>query len=588
MIKLFKFFLTAFLAVLIALSLGCLISSSFAANCNTADCNSPEDCQRKIQECQEIISAYTPAQTKNKEQLAALEKQLNNLEKLVNAAEIQIKKVEKEIFAREVDLEYQREIFSARVRNYYIRSQQFSPFLLFLASENANQLTRELSYRTVMANEDRKVILKISGDLNRLQTDKDELETNKNWLAKSKETVGKQTTFLRGEVEKVEGYLGEISGKIAALTTKQQALLTEKAGTFQTTVGEVPLADDPNARPDFDPGFRPAFAAFSFGAPHRKGMSQYGAFGRAKAGQSAEQILKAYYGDVRIEQRDLPATISTTVGVLDFENNYLKGIAEMPSSWADEGGFEALKAQVIAARSYALRAGKPICVTEACQVYKSSKAASPPDAWRRAVEETRGMVVVSNSTNDVVSTWYASTAGGYTYSYTSVGHTTPGSWDTSCGNQSCWTGEAWEKKSGSPWFYKGWYKTRDGKTCGRSHPWLSGGEMADILNAVAVYRSGGDPASHILPVDYNSCFGKSGDPWSIDQMRQEASGKGGGFNSVDGVSVTYAADGKTANLTFATNQGNYEVSGEEFYTVFNLRASGKISLKSKLFNIEKK
>jgi Sporulation protein and related proteins len=147
----------------------------------------------------------------------------------------------------------------------------------------------------------------------------------------------------------VESYLGEISGKIASLTAKQQALLAEKTGTFQTTVGEVPLADDPAARPDFDPGFRPAWAGFSFGAPHRKGLSQYGAFGRAKAGQNYEAILKAYFGDVRVEKRDLPATISVQgFGELSFEDNYLKGIAEMPAQWGDEGGFEALKAQVIA------------------------------------------------------------------------------------------------------------------------------------------------------------------------------------------------------------------------------------------------
>jgi Sporulation protein and related proteins len=233
------------------------------------------------------------------------------------------------------------------------------------------------------------------------------------------------------------------------------------------------------------------------------------------------------------------------------------------------------------------KAGKPICTTEACQVYKSSKAANPPDAWRRAVEETRGIVVVSNQTNDVVSTWYASTAGGYVYSYTSVGHTTPGIWDTSCGNQGCWTNEAWEKKAGSPWFYKGWYKTRWGSTCGRSHPWLTQEEMADILNAVVVYRSG-QGADHILPIDYVSCFGKSGEPWSVEQMRQEAGSRGGAITSVTGVEVTYGTDGKTNQLVFQTNRGSFTIAGEEFYTVFNLRAPARISLKSKLFNIEKK
>jgi hypothetical protein len=52
--------------------------------------------------------------------------------------------------------------------------------------------------------------------------------------------------------------------------------------------------------------------------------------------------------------------------------------------------------------------------------------------------------------------------------------------------------------------------------------------------------------------------------------------------------VTYGTDGKTNQLVFQTNRGSLIVAGEEFYTVFNLRAPARISLKSKLFNIEKK
>ena len=318
-------------------------------------------------------------------------------------------------------------------------------------------------------------------------------------------------------------------------------------------------------------------------------MSQYGAFGRAKAGQNYETILKAYYGDVRIEKRDLPATISTTVGTLPFEENYLLGIAEMPSKWADEGGYEALKAQAIAARSYAIKAGKPICVTEACQVYRSSKAANPPDAWRRAVEETKGMVVVSNATGDIVSTWYASTAGGYVYSYTSVGHTTPGIWDTSCGSKDCWTNEAWEKKAGSPWFYKGWYQSRSGKSCGRSHPWLTQDELSDILNAVLVYVHDKNSIQHLSQLDAQSCWGETiPDTWSREKLRSEAAKYGGPISSINNITVSYSTGGYTERISFSTDKGEFSFSGDEFKFIFNLRAPGVIHLKSRLFNIEKK
>lgn len=580
------------LFVLILISFTLLLFYSFtlasAANCDTFDCFSPEECQRKIQECQAIISAYTPAQTKNKEQLAALDRQLSNLEKLIKSAETQIKKVEKEIFDREVALEYQKEVFNARVRSFYIRSRQLSPFLLFLASDNAAHLTRELSYRTVMANMDKTIIIKISGDLVKLQEDKDKLEENRSWLAENKENINKQAVFLRGEVEKVESYLGEISGKIASLTAKQQALLAARAGTFTTSVGDVPLADDPNARPDYDPGFRPAFAAFSFGAyTHRKGMSQYGALGRANSNQNAEQILAAYYPGSHIE-KNYP-TMETIVvdgyGSRNFEDEYMKRIYEIPNSWSKE----VLKAQAIAARTYAVRrtnnGASSICATQSCQVYKD---ANKGGAWEEAVNETKHWVAVDGS-GQPVSGYYSSTTGGYLLT---------SGWDTTCGDSSCWTDGAYEKIAGSPWFYKGWYTEsylNNSAKCNRSHPWLTQEEFADILNAWVVRQHGSEEdVKRILPITINSCpisgFSSGGiEPYSISELREKANGLDGAYTSVSAVSqVNYSNDGFTSSLKFQTNRGEVPISGSEFKEAFNLRAPGYISIRSKLFNIEKK
>jgi len=544
--------------------------------------------QQAQEDCQKDIDARMPAQNKNKEDLAKLEKNLATTKKLIQAIELQVNNLEKEILQQEIELEYQKEIFAARVRDYYKKSRGYSLFALFLASSSANDLFRELSYRQSAAENDKKIIIDISQDLKKLNDNKTKLEANNLKLNNAKAKLDQDTKNLASDVKKVEDFFSQVESTIAALSAKQQALLAEKTGTFQTTVGEVPLADDPASRPDYNPGFSPAFAAFSFGAPHRKGMSQYGAFGRAKAGQSAEEILKAYYGGGIEIKKDYSTSININVqgyGSVDIET-YTKRIYEMPGSWGDEGGMEALKAQAVAARSYALaytnNGAGSICATESCQVYKPTNKGGK---WEEAVNATTGWVLVVNG--QPFSAWYASTAGGYTYSYSAQGYSTPGLWDTSCGNQGCWTSEAWEKKADSPWFYKGWYKSRSGSSCGRSHPWLTQEEMADILNAIVVYRSG-QGAEHILPVDYNSCFGSSGDSWSQEQMRNEANSRGGAFSSISGVSTTYSSGGQTAKVNFSTNRGSFEVSGDEFYTVFNLRAPGRIALKSKLFNIEKK
>jgi peptidoglycan hydrolase-like amidase len=306
-------------------------------------------------------------------------------------------------------------------------------------------------------------------------------------------------------------------------------------------------------------------------------MSQYGAWGRAKSGQSAEDILRAYYGGVEIK-KDYPTNINITVrgyGTVDLET-YVKRIYEMPSSWTDNDS-AALKAQAVAARSYALaytnNGRGSICATENCQVYKPINKGG---AWEAAVDATRGWVLMAGG--QPFSAWYAAASGGYN---------TPGGWDTKCGSQNCWTNDAYEKIAGSPWFYKGGYKNRAGSSCGRSHPWLNQEEVADILNAVIVYRSGSG-ADRILPVDYNSCTGKGGNPYSREELRREADNRGGAIASISSVSVLQGTNGQTSKLAFSTNQSTFEVGGEEFYTVFNLRAPGRISLKSKLFNLEKK
>lgn len=88
---------------------------------------------------------------------------------------------------------------------------------------------------------------------------------------------------------------------------------------------------------------------------------------------------------------------------------YLKGVvpSEMPSSWP----MEALKAQAIVARSYAIvyyLARGYICTTTACQVYSSTRYPTTS----AAVDATSGQVITYNG--NIVSTHYFSRCNGVT------------------------------------------------------------------------------------------------------------------------------------------------------------------------------
>lgn len=539
---------------------------TYTIHADDVSCNSIDECAAKIGDLSKSLQLSVNATKPLEGQVDSLKRQLAQIQANLDNLTAGINTKQKQLDLREDKLALQQALLEKRVREYYIRSYLTDPLIIILSSIRSGDLFRELSYRQSAARGDRQIITSITSEVVDLLTQKTNLEKDKSRLGVLQADVDKNAAFLGGEIKKAKAYQQDLSGQIAQLSAKQQAILAAKSGNFTTSVGDVPLADDPASRPDFNPGFSPAFAAFSFGAyTHRNGMSQYGAKGRAETGQSAEDILKAYYPGSNLNKSyNVPGTITVDgYGSMSFEDQYLMRIYEMPNSFP----MEALKAQAVAARTYAARSGGSICPSESCQVYKPDDKGG---AWADAVRATRGWVLEGGPNAQ-----YSSTTGGY-------GNNS--GWDTKCGTRNCWTGDAYEKLAGSPWFYKGWYKDRSGSSCGRSYPWLNTEEMSDILNSWIVYQSGQDK-DRISPVD-TGCW--SGNPFSRSEMKDKANQNGGAVNSVSGVSVVYSDSGVTANITFSTNRGSVTLSGSDFKTIFNLRAPGYVSIKSPLYNVEQK
>ncbi|OGK47682.1 hypothetical protein A3A55_01530 [Candidatus Roizmanbacteria bacterium RIFCSPLOWO2_01_FULL_40_14] len=543
-----------------------------------------DDITKQINELQKSLQMSQAATTPLIATLDNLEAQIASIRANIAHLDEELDIKREEVAEGEKAFELKRQVMEDRVRSMYKQAYMQECFWCqIVTTDNFDAFIQNHGYHQSLINEDKETISEIVLYIRDLEEKKEQLANESARLAQVKIEVDKQAEFYRKEIKGAQDYQVQLGKEIANLTQRQQDLIAAKTGLFSTSVGTVPQADDPASRPDYNPGFSPAFAAFSFGAPHFKGMSQYGAFGRAKEGQNADDILHAYYGGGIEIKKDYSADITIQVdgyGGYNIEE-YTKRIYEMPGSWGDEGGMEALKAQAVAARSYALartnNGSGSICPTESCQVFKPEPKGGK---WEEAVNATRGWVLMTNG--QPFSAFYASTSGGYQDSYSYNGYSTPGFWDTKSG-RSGWTNEAYEKIAGSPWFYKGWYKTRSGVSCGRSHPWLSAQEFADIVNAVIVYSAGGD-TSGIFPEDVQSCFGGGDQPWGKERLKQEADKHGGGVSSVSSVSVLYSDGGTTAKVVV----DGKEFDGQKFYKAFNLRAPGAIHLKSGLFNIEKK
>jgi peptidoglycan hydrolase CwlO-like protein len=563
LISRYRFTLFTLLISFVSLSLSFGILT-LASHCASSD----YDCQ--INEIQHEIDALAPAHENNKKELNNTRSQVDSLTKRIATLGKQLDQTQKDMEARQKDLSYTQHIFEEKSKNHYKFLRLYDPLLPFLESNDATQAYQEMTFRQKAADSDIKTMEGYGQDLLKLKQDKETLEKNKVNLASSKDNLSKHATFLAGEVQKTETYLTQ-------LDAKQEELIAAKAGGFSTSVGETPGTAEPCSGPPgsanfCDPGFRPAFAGFSFGAPHRTGMSQYGAYGRSKQGQSAETILSAYYQGASLNKSySIPSTIGITgIGRVSFEENYLLGIYEIPENWGNNGGFEALKAQAVAARSYALAvtnngAGN-ICTTESCQVYKPQLKTGK---WAEAVRATRGWVLIQDG--KPAKAYFASTSGGYTIDQWG--------WKGIKDAAGDWPGTAYEKVGGSPWFYKGWYKDRSGKSCGKSNPWLTSEQMADVVNAWTVLTKGGGDVNRIVPTD-TSCW--KGNPYSVSDLQGI-----GGYSSVSSVSVVYNNNGSTQTVNVSTNKGSVSIPGEELKKAFNLRAPGYIGIKSSLFNIEK-
>lgn len=539
-----------------------------------------DDINKELADLTDALNKSIAATKPLESELISMQKKIEDIKGKVAGVEQDIGIKQREIDKGYKDLTEKEKIISHTIRDFYVTSYYNSPFLIFFSLDKASEITQTLAYQRAKTDKDKALITNLALEITDLERKKQELETEQQWLVATKTNLDKQSQKLDETVKGAKAYQQELSGKIASLSEKQQSILNARSGGFTASIGSSELADDYNASIK---GFREAapggsFAIFSFGAyTHRKGMSQYGARGRAAAGQDYKQILKAYYGKEPVN-KDTGGNITVSgYGEMDFETTYLYGIAEMPSSW----NTEALKAQAVAARTYAYRYkqdGKEICVTESCQVFNKSKSDTVPDSWKNAVEATKGEVL------EDVTTYFASTHGGYA---------NPVGWDTTDGSGgSNFLEKSWDSKGGSPWVYKAWYTkgySPSSDKCGRSNPWLSSTDMADIINAVFVLYNGGQGSEteRVTPIT-TSCWG--GNPYSQDELRQVSEKYGGGVNSVSGVSVSQG-EGTTNQVVFQTNKGEKKISGSDFKTAFNIRASGYLSIPQSgfaFFNIEHK
>jgi SpoIID/LytB domain protein len=543
------------------------------------------DAQYCADQLQNLINLYLPAQTTNKRNLANLQSQLNDINNRISALTKQLKILSDNITSREEDVAYTQEIFNQKAKEQYTFLRLYDPITPFLFADNASEAFQEISLRQKAAEADREMLDKYAAELNQLKQDEASLQKSKDSLAASQKQVASQTSALAAEVAKVDTYLATLSAKQSAFIAAKLESLGLSRSAYNMKGG---CSSDIN--PYKDPGFSGTkFAFFTFGVPNRVGMDQFGAKGRAEAGQSAQDILRAYYNadyttgynqSVNIHvsgKNEFGQSFNDTWNIDD----YLKHLYEMPTDFPRE----ALKAQVIAARSYALaytnNGAGSICPSQQCQVVKRELNNS---TWQQVVDETRGIVMTAGG--NPIKAWFSSTHGGYAYTSADIGWSAT-SWtkrliDTisgSAGSFSDLFNSAYSRSS--PVFYCDWGSRKDyNKTA-----WLKPDELADIVNAVLLAERDGSTKSHLYQTDKANPEGT--DTWDAGRVKSELSGRGGSpINSVDNVSVQ-VDNWSVGRVDWVIVDGQ-KISGQDFKNYFNLRAPANIQIVGPLYNVERR
>lgn len=196
----------------------------------------------------------------------------------------------------------------------------------------------------------------------------------------------------------------------------------ETPGPSPTVPTDAP-GSTPTSPPDpTSPSEAPLPTSVELRAPRDGSFVVHGRYPRVASDcvDPTQPRLDARYPGRLLIERAEDGTFSLTATIAFDE--YLEGIAEVPASWPAE----ALRAQVIAARTYALATTgwdgeegetlrEPICSTSACQVYGGMplEPTRLDRRWDRAVRDTDGQVLLFEGRP--AETLYFSTSNGQTY-----------------------------------------------------------------------------------------------------------------------------------------------------------------------------
>lgn len=386
-----------------------------------------KEIEEKEQELQEINKQLESAQesldkTQSKKNsavgiIAGLEAEISLLEENIAFNEIKIRVLEESKNIKELEKEQREVVQSKQIEESYIswKSEDDKFVSMMLNSENP---VKTATYYDLIAMNGQAGIEELAKELKSIEDDYASFSEEYDDLQSQFAMFEEQIIQKRAEIDKINQAIASESKKLSS--TKQQANKTkaqiDQLYDEQKAIQEYEawLLEQGGDNDDGGGDENIVAGEYYFSGRgrdavqgHGVGLSQNGALGAALAGWSYKQIIEFYYQGAKIVKYTSRDTLPVkNYGEMNIET-YVAGIGEVPSygcedlgvNFGDKGYWgcwpkEAIKAQIVAARSYAISytsGGYPICTTASCQVYIGGTAK------QALAEETKHEVPMVNN-----------------------------------------------------------------------------------------------------------------------------------------------------------------------------------------------
>lgn len=417
-----------------------------------ADIKASQEEMQKIKEqlakANSDLAAIQANKNKTGSEINKIKEQINELQISYDLAVLQKQQMEEEIKIKDLEKEEREKLLNKQLVVSYVdwKTNKATETML----NSSGDVLKSIMYYDFITAESSKGLKELSQNITALNEQTKEFEaqvlgmqTTMADLQKQKEFWEKQIALYNEALAKASNDKNQLQVASSQISETQAqynleleiAVAAANSGSEPLISGELYFAGSVSLpRNGIEctgnyryAGFNPGTDAFG----HGLGMSQWGAFGMAQNhGWNANRILTFYYQGSAIETRPTKTIKVNGVDRMNMED-YIAGIGEVPDkacgtaeqiqnweNYANSQGWsptdpkrqkylvggncwpeEAIKAQAIAARTYAYNRADSICTTDSCQVYKGGYA----KAW--AAYETNNQVIVAGG--NVINAFYS-------------------------------------------------------------------------------------------------------------------------------------------------------------------------------------